>query len=209
MLQFRQIVSHSGPLHMWKYELRRTIRFARALELACPMTPHEFSLWRSFKHAKILRSTSVEAWNCLESLRSCLPSGSHTAPRGASRCAVNAAYLPPRTLKMVLTSDFGVPVELEACALPSLPPSSWFVSPRFFPVGPPSSPWCFGSRRVRARWWWVLRAASFRPPSLFPLPGSGGCRCPSAAARLLSPRLSPFRPAAASCPSSLSRLGIH
>ena len=55
MLQFRQIVSHSGPLHMRKYELRRTIRFARALGPACPMTPHEFSLWRSFKHAKILR----------------------------------------------------------------------------------------------------------------------------------------------------------
>ena len=30
MLQFRRILSHSGPLHMWKFELRRTIRFIRA-----------------------------------------------------------------------------------------------------------------------------------------------------------------------------------
>ena len=57
MLQFRQMVSRSGPLAMWKYELRRTIRFARAMEPACPMIPHEFSLWRSFKHAKIFRES--------------------------------------------------------------------------------------------------------------------------------------------------------
>ena len=55
MLYFRQIVSRAGPLAMSKDELRRTMRFARAMEPACSMTPHERSLWRSFKHAEIFR----------------------------------------------------------------------------------------------------------------------------------------------------------
>ena len=55
MLQFRRIVSHSGPLHTWKFELRRTIRFARALAPAWPVTLNEFSLRRQFTLAKIFR----------------------------------------------------------------------------------------------------------------------------------------------------------
>ena len=46
MPQFRRIVSRPGPLHMRKFELRRTVRFARALAPAWPVTLHEFSLRR-------------------------------------------------------------------------------------------------------------------------------------------------------------------
>ena len=54
MLCFRQIVSRTH-LALSKAELRRAIRFARAMEPLCPMTLHERSLWRSFKHAQIFR----------------------------------------------------------------------------------------------------------------------------------------------------------
>ena len=58
MLQFRRIVSHSGPLHMWKFELRRTIRFARAMTPAWAYTLGDFSLCRRYTLAKISRVAS-------------------------------------------------------------------------------------------------------------------------------------------------------
>ena len=58
MLQFRRIVSHSGPLHMWKYELRRTIRFIRATAPAWAVTVHELVLCRQFTFAKVRREAS-------------------------------------------------------------------------------------------------------------------------------------------------------
>ena len=55
MLYFRQIVSRTGPLALSKAELRRIIRFARAMGPLCPMSLDERLLWRSFKHARIFR----------------------------------------------------------------------------------------------------------------------------------------------------------
>ena len=58
MLQFRRILSHSGPLHMWKVELRRTIRFIRATAPAWAVTVHEHVLCRQFTFAKVRREAS-------------------------------------------------------------------------------------------------------------------------------------------------------
>ena len=56
MFQFRRIVSHPGPLHMWRYELRRTIRFIRAA--APTWAVHEIVLCRQFTLAKVRREAS-------------------------------------------------------------------------------------------------------------------------------------------------------
>ena len=58
MLQFRRILSRSGPLHMWKFELRRTIRFIRATAPAWAVTIHELILCRQFIFAKARRVAS-------------------------------------------------------------------------------------------------------------------------------------------------------
>ena len=50
--QFRRILSHSGPLHMWKFELRRTIRFIRESRPAWAVTTEELILCRRFIFAK-------------------------------------------------------------------------------------------------------------------------------------------------------------
>ena len=56
--QFRRILSHSGPLHMWKFELRRTIRFVRATTPAWAVTTKELILCRKFILAKVRRLAS-------------------------------------------------------------------------------------------------------------------------------------------------------
>ena len=58
MLQFRRILSHSGPLHMWKFELRRTIRFIRDTTPAWAVTIQELILCRQFIFAKVRRVAS-------------------------------------------------------------------------------------------------------------------------------------------------------
>ena len=54
MWYFRQVVSPAGLLCMTKAELRRTIRYAKAMDL-CYLTPHGHDRWRSFTRALILR----------------------------------------------------------------------------------------------------------------------------------------------------------
>ena len=54
MWYFRQVVSPDGPLSTTKAELRRTIRYAMAMDL-CYLTPHGHDRWRSFTRALILR----------------------------------------------------------------------------------------------------------------------------------------------------------
>ena len=46
LLQFRRILSHSGPLHMWKFELRRTIGFIRDTTPVWAVTIQELILCR-------------------------------------------------------------------------------------------------------------------------------------------------------------------
>ena len=57
MLYFRQKVSRTGPLAMTKAELRRTIRYAKAMELELPgpLVQHGPTRWRSLKHMQIPR----------------------------------------------------------------------------------------------------------------------------------------------------------
>ena len=54
MWYFRQVVSPDGPLSTTKAELRRTIRYAMAMDL-CYLTPHGHDRWRSSMRALILR----------------------------------------------------------------------------------------------------------------------------------------------------------
>ena len=88
MLQFRRIVSHPDPLHMWKFELRRTIRFARALAPAWPVTLHKFSLCRRFTLAKIFREAlqwrQGIVWNRFDPALLPADTRRHVAPLAAS-----------------------------------------------------------------------------------------------------------------------------
>ena len=85
MLYFRQVVPPAGPPYMTKAELRRTIHYAKAMELSCSLTPHGHNLWRSFKHAQILTEapqwTQGVIWHRFDPTLLPFPTRSSTATR--------------------------------------------------------------------------------------------------------------------------------
>ena len=108
MLQFRRMVSHLGPLHMWKFELRRTIRFARAMTPAWPVTLGDFSLGRQFTLAKIFREAlqwrQGIVWHRYDPAFLPVDTRRHWAPQSASQCFMLA---PPDLWKWAALVPWG------------------------------------------------------------------------------------------------------
>ena len=56
--QFRRILSRSGPLHMWKFEIRRTLRFIRESRPLWAVTTEDRIICRKFVLAKARSESS-------------------------------------------------------------------------------------------------------------------------------------------------------
>ena len=159
LLQFRRILSHPGPLHMWKFELRRTIRFIRATTPAWAVTYHSGT--RSVPAVHLCKSPPcglpMEAGECLESVRPYTQSltrrnwGSLTRPWCCGLCSnspdrnscfihggrASVSALPSVSSASSLSSRLD---SSPGCSRPAV--ARWFALFEFPPSLPPSAPRC-------------------------------------------------------------------